>query len=302
MSFDTSVLESLLQHSPTVVRVVIAEIQGSSPREVGAAMWVYSGGQYGTIGGGAMEYAAYARAEALLNADAPRVQRFVLGPDLGQCCGGVVVLLYEIFDARCLEDLKQKPYFIRKLEQETHASPDQIAELPLVSAPLLSKGWFIERIDSPKRAIWLYGAGHVGRAVVHYLAPISDISVTWVDIDPSRFPDQYPDNVRILPAQKPADAVPYAPKIAEHFVMTHSHSLDFEVCHGVLSREFLHLGLIGSKTKAARFRNRLNGLGHDSAQVSRLISPIGEKSLGKEPYAIALGIVHGLIGGREQRQ
>ena len=295
MSFETSVLESLLRDSPTIARVVIAEIQGSSPREVGAAMWVYGDGQSGTIGGGAMEFAAIAHAKALLKGHGSRVQRFVLGPDLGQCCGGVVVLLYEVFDARCLEDLKQKSYFVRKLEQETTASADQVAELPLVSAPLLSKGWFIERIDSPKRFVWLYGAGHVGRAVVHYLAPISNIAVTWVDIDPSRFPDEYPDNVRILPAQKPADAVRYAPKTAEHFVMTHSHSLDFETCHAVLSQEFFSLGLIGSKTKAARFRSRLKGLGHDSATVSRMVSPIGKKELGKEPYAIAIGIVHRLL-------
>ena len=296
---DTTVLETLLHDHDRVARVVIVDIQGSSPREVGASMWIYPDGQSGTIGGGAMEFTATAHAHALLNGAGQRVQRFVLGPDLGQCCGGVVILLCEVFAAEDLERLQNQPYFIRALET---GAEEQCDSSILASAPILHKGVFIEQINAPKRAIWLYGGGHVGRAVVHYLAPIPDLAVTWIDTERRRFPAQIPDSIRLVPAQNPADTVSYAPDDAEYFVMTHSHSLDFEICHRVLSRTFSRLGLIGSKTKAARFHSRLKDLGHSRNQIMRMTCPIGEKNLGKAPYAIAISIAYGLCGGRKQQQ
>ena len=104
--FDLSGLVAALQAYGRVARVVIASVEGSSPREVGASMLVFADGQSGTIGGGALEFEAAARARAMLalspggerGPDAPRVERIALGPSLGQCCGGAVVLWTEVFE------------------------------------------------------------------------------------------------------------------------------------------------------------------------------------------------------------
>ena len=93
-----------------------------------------------------------------------------------------------------------------------------------------------------------------------------------------------------LPAADPARLVAHAPRHAEHLVLTYSHALDLELCHRLLAHGFRHLGLIGSATKAARFRARLQDLGHSAAAISRIACPMGDKSLGKHPQAIALGV------------
>ncbi|WP_316015685.1 xanthine dehydrogenase accessory protein XdhC, partial [Roseobacter sp. HKCCA0434] len=157
-----------------------------------------------------------------------------------------------------------------------------------------------ERFETPPAIapaptpLWLYGAGHVGRAVVAAFAPLS-FAITWVDDAPDRFPAKIPDHATPLMAADPAAAVPRAPDDAVHVVMSYSHAIDLAICHAVLSRRFAHLGLIGSDTKAARFRSRLAALGHDGATIARLTCPIGDRSLGKEPGAIAIGLASRLL-------
>ncbi len=102
MSFDRSALASAIGAHGAVVRVVVAETRGSVPREVGAAMLVWTGGQAGTIGGGTLEWEAAARAREVLEGGADRLDRVALGPGVGQCCGGAVTLLSERWDAERL--------------------------------------------------------------------------------------------------------------------------------------------------------------------------------------------------------
>jgi xanthine dehydrogenase accessory factor len=127
------------------------------------------------------------------------------------------------------------------------------------------------------------------------LSPLPDLAITWIDTAPERFPEAIPTGVTVVPAVDPAALVAHAPRGAEHLVMTYSHALDLELCHRILLHGYGALGVIGSATKAARFRARLRDLGHLPQDVARIACPIGDKRLGKHPQAIALGVATALL-------
>ncbi len=174
----------------------------------------------------------------------------------------------------------------------------QMAELldsqGITPAPQLIQGWMVEPIARPTRQIWIWGAGHVGRALAQVLSPLPDLALTWVDTGPDRFPAA-PLTARILPVPQPENAVPLAPRDAEHLILTYSHALDLALCHGLLTHGFATCGLIGSATKWARFRSRLTALGHSAPAIARITCPIGDPSLGKHPTAIAISVAHSLL-------
>ena len=246
------------------VRVEVTGTKGSAPREAGASMLVWKGGQSGTIGGGVLEWNAAKRAREML-ASGPEKdwQSVALGPEIGQCCGGRVELGFEKLGNVPRLEVNEKSPLAKGLEDDL-------------------KGWQAEM------PVYLYGAGHVGRAIAKALP----FKVQWVDVADERYPDWAVN--RVIKAN-PAAAVAMAPDDAFHFVLTHSHSFDLEICHQVLGRPFGHLGLIGSATKKARFLKRVRELGHDEATVARLQCPIGNKRLGKAPEAIAIGVAHWLM-------
>jgi len=284
-----------------VARIMVAETRGSAPREAGASMLVWPGGQEGTIGGGALEYEATARAlDALREGRRVELRRLALGPALGQCCGGAVTLLTEIFDAaaiaalpdgirvRRVEGAAEMPLAIRRLVAACRSG----ADLP---RPVLSGGWIAEPVADGAQPLWLWGAGHVGRALVSMLAPLPHLALTWIDTGARRFPETIPPGVTRRIAAMPADLVPEAPADARHLILTYSHALDLDLCHRLLSHGFASAGLIGSASKWARFRARLGQLGHSDAQIARICCPIGQRSLGKHPQAIAVGIAAALL-------
>jgi len=253
-----------------VVRVEVTGTQGSAPREAGAFMLVWQGGQSGTIGGGVLEWNAAKRAREMLEKGTiVAAQSVALGPDIGQCCGGRVELGFERVHGISPAEAERKSQRARRYEHDL-------------------QGW---QADMP---IYLYGAGHVGRAIVRALP----FAPHWVDVAAARFPD-WAEN-RILKTN-PAAAVAAAPDDALHFVLTHSHSFDLEICNQVLSRPFGHLGLIGSTTKKARFLRRLRELGHSDTTLKRLQCPIGDKRLGKAPEGIALGVAQWLLQRQNER-
>jgi xanthine dehydrogenase accessory factor len=279
-----------------VARVVVAETRGSVPREAGAAMLVTATTVSGTIGGGALEFEAIRRAREALVAGQDRFDRVPLGPALGQCCGGAVSVLTEVWDAARLVGLggevvarpipgasEEMPLAVRAILAEARGSG-------LLPVPGIVSGWMVEPVSRPRREVWVWGAGHVGRALVSVLSPLPDLRLSWADSGGDRFPEEIPAGVETLVAENPADLVSLSGPRAEHFVLTYSHALDLELCHRILSRPFGALGLIGSATKRARFRSRLAALGHADATISRMICPIGDPTLGKHPQAIALGV------------
>lgn len=292
MSFDAQAIRRAIARHGPVWRVTVASVAGSAPREVGAAMLVVQGRVIdGTIGGGALEYQAAREAET-----APRLARHALGPGLGQCCGGAVTLLTERWEAADLDELGEivargpgaMPLAVKRLLTEARGG----GGLPPVR---LVGDWMVEPAHTPERQIWVWGAGHVGRAITGVLAPIPDLAIRWVDTAPERFPDPLPEGVERLVAVSPPDLVPHAPREAEHLILTYSHEIDLALCHALLSHGFASAGLIGSATKWARFRSRLRDLGHTEAQISRIHCPIGQPELGKHPQAIAVGVAAALL-------
>lgn len=298
MSFDLDSLAGKIARHGRVARVVVADCAGSTPREVGASMLVWDCGQEGTIGGGALEFNAAISAR---DCGSDQLDRHALGPSLGQCCGGNVTILTEIWDADRIASLNGETV-VRPLPGETR--PLSLAAQRILSKarnsgapviPSIVDGWMIEPILRPTRHLWIYGAGHVGRAIVNVVSDLPDIEITWVDTSDDRFPKPIPESVTKLVAQDPASVVQYAPPEAEHLVLTYSHALDLELCHRILAHGFSQAGLIGSATKWARFRKRLGALGHATAQIDRIQCPIGDPSLGKQPQAIAVGVATALL-------
>lgn len=145
------------------------------------------------------------------------------------------------------------------------------------------------------RPIWVWGAGHVGRAIAAILAPLPEHQVTLVDVAADRMPLDLGPTIAPLVSADPMRVVPRAPQDAHHLIATYSHDLDLALCDGLLRHGFASCGLIGSATKWARFRARLTSMGHGDAQITRIACPIGDPSLGKHPQAIAVGVVAALL-------
>jgi xanthine dehydrogenase accessory factor len=302
--FDVLALQQAVAAQGSVARVVIAGFAGSAPREVGAAMLVWADGQSGTIGGGALEWQAVLRARTMLVEGGARLDHVPLGPNLGQCCGGAVTLLTEVYAESD----------VTALDAEVIARPVEGSAMPLAvkrllvaargqgvpPSPQLLQGWMVEPVAKPQRHLWIWGAGHVGRALVAVLAPLPGVAITWVDVAADRFPRDVAANVRVLPVADPALAVTLAPTNAEHIILTYSHALDLELCHRLLNNGFSRAGLIGSATKWARFRSRLAALGHSPPAIAQISCPIGVPHLGKHPQAIAIGVATSFLTPKTQ--
>ena len=303
MSLDRPALAQAVAAHGAVARVVVAEHAGSTPRETGTAMLVWASGQQGTIGGGALEYDAAAQARRLLTDETPFARRVLtqpLGPALGQCCGGSVTLLIERITQTELAAIPETGAYARPTASGQSVPPltvtrtlrDARSGQPVT--PTLTDGWFIEPTAETPVPVWIWGAGHVGRALVATLQGLP-VRVTWIDDARARFPDTIPPHADMLVAADLPRAATHAPADARHYVLTYSHALDLELCHKILSRPFAHLGLIGSATKKARFLSRLRDLGHPPDRLARLDCPIGDPALGKQPQAIAVSVIHALL-------
>ena len=294
--------------------VTLTRIQGSSPREAGARMVVRPSGDFhGTIGGGALEWAALDAAQsALKHGRGPAERRsLALGPELAQCCGGRVEWRIETFDRRDFADLSAiadvegngaatlkaglggDGRVDRTLEKETRGDA-LTASLPG------SEGW-TEPLGESARAVYLFGAGHVGRALALALAPLP-FAVRWIDSRREAFPAYSPANVVLIHAPEPATELAHAPEGALIVVMTHSHALDLEIVAAALGAgRFGYVGLIGSATKRARFLTQMRAAGLSEASLSQLVCPIGLTEVkGKDPSVIAASTAAQLLMASER--
>jgi len=279
--------------------VTLARVEGSSPREAGARMVVRpSGGFHGTIGGGTLEFAALEAAnEALRKGRGPARRRsLALGPELGQCCGGRVEWRVETFDKRDLDDLSALAIAEGGASATLSAvlGADGRVQLTLGSslserrlARLADESW-TEPLGVLGRAVYLFGAGHVGRALALALAPLP-FAVRWIDPRRDAFPAHTPANVTLIHAPEPSAELASAPDNALVVVITHSHALDLEIVAEALRVErFGYVGLIGSATKRARFLSQMRAAGLTEVQLARLVCPIGVSGLeSKDPAVIA---------------
>jgi xanthine dehydrogenase accessory factor len=301
-------LAETIARSGAAAMVTIAATRGSSPREAGARMVVdRQGGFSGTIGGGTLEWQALAMAQAMLSGGAGEgaatLGTFLLGPDMGQCCGGRVELLFERFtekDAAAVADLARheaEGAFSTEgtIGRDGVARHVATAATPPGTARLEGRS-ILEGFGGAERPLLLFGAGHVGRALVMALAPLP-FAVTWYDPRAQAFPPVVPANVRTARLGEIGDALAGAKPGSFALVMTHSHQLDLAIVHGLLADDrFAYVGLIGSLTKRVSFERRLGRAGLGQAAIARLVCPIGVAGIkSKLPAAIAAATVAELL-------
>ncbi len=248
----------------SAVRVTVSATQGSVPRGSGTSMLVFAQGEEGTIGGGHLEFQALAHARLLLAGQAvPRHLRQVLGPSLGQCCGGVVELSFERVDA---------------------------TDVPRLSTQLMP-------LRTP---LALFGGGHVGKALVRTLAPLP-FAVRWVDSRDEIFPSDVPEGVECEHSNPVQAAVADLAAGSRVLIMSFSHAEDLDVVVACLKRlrerdDLPFVGLIGSQTKWSTFRHRLEDRGFSAQEIERITCPIGVPGIaGKEPEVIAVAVAAQLL-------
>lgn len=297
MSFDLQTVKAFIAAHGKIARILVVKSAGSVPREVGTSMIVWKDGQAGTIGGGRLEWDAIARARAALNSDQNAISDIPLGPALGQCCGGHVSLVTEVLTGEALSHVTPSHGLFTRRITGNAVEPFGLQKAAAMArnavamgALRLENGWLQEPLATDIAPLWIWGAGHVGRALVDTIAPLPNLKITWLDTGLDRFPKDPPVQVAVLPAPDLGAAAQLAPSNVHHLIVTYSHAIDLELCHRLLGHGFASAGLIGSATKWARFRKRLAELGHTPTQIDTITCPIGQPHLGKHPQAIAIGV------------
>lgn len=250
----SSDLDAFLSDHPRAIVAELATVRGSSPREQGAFMVIAPDALIGTIGGGALEYMVIARAQqALRDGLPPDVMDVPLGPEIGQCCGGRVTV-----SLRVLTPVEEQRLVARLRDAE--------AELPHV---------------------YLFGSGHVGKALARALAALP-LQVHVIDTRPDELSD-LPAGVEARALPMPEAAVRSAPHGSAYVILTHDHALDFMIAAEALKRaDSPYVGMVGSKTKRAKFASWYRTEGGREDDLQRLVLPIGALGLvDKRPEVIA---------------
>ncbi|ENZ80430.1 MULTISPECIES: xanthine dehydrogenase accessory protein XdhC [Caulobacter] len=303
--------------------VTVLATEGSAPREAGTKMVVWRGGQDGTIGGGNLEYRVADQARRML--DIPQtqfaIQDYPLGPLLAQCCGGRVRLFLERLNDNSrgwLTEAAQRMDAAEPFEVRTRFEPgaltksiapilsaqDEAPPVTLAGGPASARGprpapgdELVERADAPRPPLLLFGAGHVGQAIARAFEPLP-FQLFWYDTRPETA--DLPGVSVLSPAEMAAKAMGADPD-AFGLVLTHDHALDYAlVSAGLAGGGFSYFGVIGSKTKRARFMRRLRDDGFSEAALTRLTCPIGLPQLkSKAPEVIAVSVAADLLMRQE---
>ena len=322
-------LKKLAEEGESAVLVTVGRIRGSAPRETGARMVVTRRHAIGSIGGGQLEYTCTELACKLLTNERAVVlsRTFPLGPDLGQCCGGVVDIVFERLPASRAEWLETAarcheariPAVVMTSAGADSGSNVVTAEEGRSSLPADTLAVVDEVLAGRAAAtvgdavlvpltagtidVAIFGAGHVGAAIVDLLAKL-DSRIRWIDSRRQMFPSSLPANVTAIESADPAHEVASVPPGAYCLVMTHSHPVDLEICERLLMRDDLAFrGLIGSRSKQRRFNKRLASMGLTKRQLERLVCPIGIDGVnGKKPAEIAVGVAAQLLKMRDAQQ
>lgn len=306
-------IADLLKSDGVCALATVTHVDGSTPREAGARMVVSAEGRFhGTIGGGTLEFEIIRKAAsaARQGGRALVLHDVSLGPDLGQCCGGRARIAIEtltrenLVQALRLAELEAAgtSFATRADIQDGKVGVRDLLALP-VDHPFdlnldekCGDGLLIEQFGAARRPLFLFGAGHVGKALVLALAPLP-FDITWIDSRSDQFPGPVPANVRKIAATDPATQLDHAPDGAFVLAMTHSHALDEEImARALLQQRFAYCGVIGSATKRARFTRRLKSRGLNETLIANMVCPVGVTALkSKQPAAIAAGVAVDLM-------
>ena len=255
-------LDDFLSASHPTILIEVTATKGSVPRDAGTFMLVTAEDLWATVGGGNMEFAAVDAARAMLaSGETARSMKITLGPDSGQCCGGVVELSLAAADPATIERLKSR------LADEKLTQPD----------------------------IYLFGAGHVGRALAVALKPLP-FRIVVVESRRHELDALEADVETRLVAMPESQVAEIRPGGAA-VILTHDHALDFLIGAEALKRSDLrYVGMIGSKTKRGVFAGWLEREGHGRDFVEALVLPIGGTAIrDKRPEVIAALVAAELV-------
>jgi xanthine dehydrogenase accessory factor len=323
-------LTDLAAAGERAVLVTVAGIRGSAPREIGAKMIVTASETIGTIGGGQLEFQSTRAAVEMLDDQQTTLRSFPLGPSMGQCCGGVVEILFEpvvegmpgwLRDLAALYGQHEPAIIATRIsrsnpaklivtateifgvdaEQADSALVGKARQL-LADNPVTTRD--VQELYDPIVVsdfnIAVFGAGHVGSAVVNALSEL-DCNIRWIDSRRKMF-RKVPANVRAIVASDPALEVAAMPADSFFLVMTHSHAVDFDICDRMLQRcDARYCGLIGSLSKRRRFEKRYRQQGMPQSVIDQMICPIGVDGIsGKKPAEIAVAAAAEILKVRER--
>lgn len=294
--------------SQPLAEALVTRVRGSAPAGVGDSMRLLCGGRFdGTVGGGRMEHALRAALRDCAADGSARRFDFTLGAGSDQCCGGrtdahvvpippPLVALYAPGAARVyatVPELRLAGGLTAEGRWLGNASGEALER---TTAPGFSADdrWFV--LPATRRTpLWLFGAGHVGRAVAR-LASELDYAIDVFDARPEwAEPSAFPPAVRVQRRIDPS-ILPQPPSDAVVLIMTHSHTLDYELLEHFADQALAYLGVIASRSKAARFRHALQRSGRSAP---RLRMPIGQPGLGKRPAEIAVSVLAELLALRQ---
>lgn len=254
MTARTTELAAFFAANTDAILCELTSVRGSSPRSQGTFMLVSKTALFGTIGGGALEYMVIEHARRLIvSGRAEDAMDVPLGPEIGQCCGGRVGVSLGYADAAARARL------VAQVSAEDAALPQ----------------------------VYVFGAGHVGRALAQILA-LLPVRLTVIDTRQEELA-LLPGHIDARAVAMPEAVVRSAPSGSSFVIVTHDHALDFLIAQEALGRrDSPYVGMVGSRTKRARFNNWFLGEGGDAAALGRLVLPIGQQGLGdKRPEVIA---------------
>lgn len=255
MSAAREDIRDFLSREPASILVEVTGVTGSAPRDTDAWMLVSERAIFATIGGGQLEYMAIDQARrALRSRLAAEPMNVPLGPEIGQCCGGRVGLAFTALNARLASEL------IARSDREMAARPH----------------------------VYVFGAGHVGDALAMALS-LAPLRVVLVDTREDELEACTVPRIETCLTAMPEAVVRDAPAGSSFVILTHDHALDFLITAEALRhRDAAYVGMIGSKTKRATFRNWLSREIGRPDLFDKLICPIGGTALkDKRPAVIA---------------
>ena len=251
---NSAALEAFFAANPDAIACELTSVRGSSPREQGTFMLVGLGAVFGTIGGGALEYMVIDHARRLIaEGRAEEAMDVPLGPEIGQCCGGRVTVTLRYAD-------------------------DGIRRNALA------------RVEADERAaahVYVFGAGHIGQVLAQILS-LMPVKVEVIDTRQVEL-NGLPAGIACRRVAMPEAVVRSAPAGSAYVILTHDHALDFLIANEALARsDCPYVGMVGSRTKRAKFSSWYVEQGGERRDLDRLILPIGAQGLGdKRPSVIA---------------
>jgi len=247
-------IRAFLNKRPDSVLIEVTDVRGSAPRDAGAWMLVARDMIFRTIGGGQLEYMAIDHARKILLGGKDSPMDVPLGPEIGQCCGGRVALGFKRVNRGLAEEL------VTKVDAEIAMRPH----------------------------VYVFGAGHVGDALAYALS-LTPVRVILVDTREAELMAVDAPGVETCLAAMPEQVVRSAPPASAFIVLTHDHALDFLIVAEALQRrDAVYVGMIGSKTKKATFKNWLKNEFGSADLFENLVCPVGGAVVkDKRPEVIA---------------